>query len=131
NEVSFNRINDFSHMFSDNAGIYTLSAQPGLRVHDNYISAGNKGFGCLYPDEGSAYGTWTNNVCRSVRQWLHLWTTAIHDNTITDNYTDTPAMQNDGTNNPVTGNTVVTGDWPEPALRIINAAGLLRTTTQP
>ena len=125
NEVSYNHIHKFTQVLRDSAAVYSLSAQPNSSVHHNHIVQGVNDYGCLYPDEGSAFIDWHHNVCSQVRQWLHIWTGSIHDNGVHDNYTDTNSSQNNGSNNNVTNNTTVAnGNWPQPATDIINAAGL-------
>jgi hypothetical protein len=122
--IGWNFIHDASQMFTDSAAIYTLGPSPDTVIHDNYISGGGRGYGCLYPDEGSAYQRWTHNVCENVREWLHIWTDSIHDNQIDDNWSDTPSMRNRGTANDVRNNTVVPDrNWPLAAQSIKTEAG--------
>ena len=42
---------------------------------------GTASSGALYPDEGSAYSTWYDNVVTDIggSKWLHLWTGSIHN----------------------------------------------------
>jgi hypothetical protein len=125
NEISWNYIHHFSATFHDSAAIYTLGPMKDTSVHDNYIKDGGQGYGCLYPDQGSAYQTWTRNVCEDVNQWLHVWTSSIHGNRITDNWSDTQSVVNHGADNTITNNTtVVDGIWPAAAQQVIAKAGL-------
>jgi len=124
NRIAWNYIHDFSQVFSDSAAVYTLSEAPNTLINDNYISGGGRGYGCLYPDEGSAYQHWTRNVCENVREWLHLWTTSIHDNKINGNFVDTADMEDEGRDNDISNNIIVSaGNWPSAALRIKAQAG--------
>ncbi len=54
--------------------------------------------GALYPDEGSAYTTWYDNVVSDIgsSNWLLLWTSSIHNVMIRDNFADTPTYVNQG-----------------------------------
>jgi hypothetical protein len=64
-------------------------------------------------------------VCQNVREWVHLWTSSIHDNEIDGNWTDTENLENRGNNNNLSGNVYVSdGHWPSAALRIKTEAGL-------
>jgi hypothetical protein len=125
NEISWNYIHNFSATFRDSAAIYTLGPMKDTSVHDNYIKNGGQGYGCLYPDQGSAYQTWTRNICEHVSQWLHVWTSSIHSNRITDNWSDTPSIVNRGGDNTITNNTIIVdGLWPAGAQQVIAKAGL-------
>jgi len=125
NNVGYNWLHKFMQILYDSAGVYTLSPQPGSQIHHNYIDQAINRYGCLYPDEGSAYMNWHHNVCSRVYQWLHLWTASIHDNTIQYNYSDGTSQENNGTNNTVSNNTLITnGAWPAEAQAIMSGAGL-------
>ena len=54
----------------------TLSEQPGSVVRRNWCSGQRtqKG-GALYPDEGSAYMSWQENVLERLggSRWCHIW----------------------------------------------------------
>jgi len=54
--------------------------------------------GALYPDEGSAYEEWYENVVTDIgaSEWLHLWTASIHNITVRNNYADTHTFLNRG-----------------------------------
>lgn len=86
-------------MLNDGGGIYLLGPQNGTVIRDNYVHAqGQASTGALYPDEGSAYQTWTHNVVEDIgaSRWLHLWTSSIHNVTIIDNFADTSNYENHG-----------------------------------
>jgi hypothetical protein len=55
--------------------------------------------GALYPDEGSAYEVWYENVVTDIgaSEWLHIWTASIHNITVRNNYADTHTFENHGT----------------------------------
>ena len=124
NQIGWNAIHDFSQAFSDSAAIYTLGPSPETVIHDNHAARGGRGYGCLYPDEGSAYQRWTHNVCEAVREWLHVWTGSIHDNRIDENWADTAASVNEGTRNDIARNWFGRADqWPAPAQAVKQRAG--------
>eukprot|EP00035_Acanthoeca_spectabilis_P007990 m.146980 g.146980 ORF g.146980 m.146980 type:complete len:138 (-) comp14170_c0_seq1:1280-1693(-) len=80
----------------------------------------------LYPDEGSAYSTWHDNVVTDIgsSEWLHLWTGSIHNVTVANNFMDTSTYLNHGTNCPMINNTVFPKGKPPPAAVVImNASG--------
>ncbi len=63
NTISDNHIIDTVQRLNDTAPIYTLGAQPGTTVTNNYLQGVPSGhrYG-LHPDEGSAYITFRGNV---------------------------------------------------------------------
>jgi hypothetical protein len=132
NRIAFNRIDDYLRVLNDGGGVYTLSPQPGSEIHDNHITGNHGYYGCLYPDEGSAEMRWYRNVCTELNdaggvsgQWLHLWISSIRDIEVTDNFTTTDELENDGTDIILRDNRVVPpGDLPREARAIVDAAGL-------
>ncbi len=104
NTIAFNRIVDTQQLLpKDGGALYVLGVQPGGRIEGNYIQSNTR---LLYLDDGSADWTVTRNVLdpRDTRNigkshpgmWLHLWTTNIHDLTITDNFTTITNVLNKG-----------------------------------
>jgi len=73
NHIKANKILHYAKHMNDVAGIYTLSAQPGSVIEDNYIDSIYvapyahlpEHWFYLYTDEGSAYFTIRNNWCPS------------------------------------------------------------------
>ncbi|WP_246860257.1 right-handed parallel beta-helix repeat-containing protein [Olivibacter sp. LS-1] len=71
NRVIANKIHHYAKYMNDVAGIYTLSAQPGSVIENNYIDSIYAApyahlpehWFYLYTDEGSAYFTVKNNWC--------------------------------------------------------------------
>jgi hypothetical protein len=126
NQVTWNYISNFCHNYTDCGAIYTLSAEPGFIASNNYMTGGGEGYGCIYPDEGSADETWTSNVCDDVAStWLHIWTASITGNSIVGNWTSNGEMLDKGSNNTVSGNTVVSNrQWPPSAKTVISSAGI-------
>ena len=93
---------------------------------ENYVSHQKKLFGALYTDEGSAYWYIAKNVVHDVPEWLHIWTSSIHDELVELNWSDQTYAINHGTNCTVRNTTFITpGDpFPQDAQAIINAAGV-------
>lgn len=127
NTVSGNLIRHAGQVLWDMGGIYTLSAQPGSTITGNVIDgvghdADNVSNG-IYLDEGTAYYTARHNVVRDAHNWLSIWTTSQHDNTVTGNVADRdmaqcPVNVFGPTANCNTGTNVVTGN-------ILTAVGAL------
>lgn len=71
NKITANKIHHYAKHMNDVAGIYTLSAQPGSIIEENYIDSIYTApyahlpehWFYLYTDEGSAYFTVRNNWC--------------------------------------------------------------------
>ena len=128
NEVRYNLIHDYMKVLVDGGGVYTLGAQPGSEISNNYIHHQENVYAPVYLDEGTQYYTVENNVLASVPEWLRIWTDSIRNNLIRYNYTDNPSITNRGTDNTVSENTVVeNGDWPPEAQNIRLEAGIEAT----
>jgi hypothetical protein len=91
NTVRYNQIVDTMQTLADSGPIYTLGAQPGTEISDNYIQgvpAGHK-YG-LHPDEGSAFIDYHDNVFdvdKDVTSVIHSGTWGRqHDLKITNTY---------------------------------------------
>jgi hypothetical protein len=73
NHITANKIHHYARNMYDVAGIYTLSAQPGSVISNNYVDSIYKApyahdpqhWFYLYTDEGSSYITIKNNWCRA------------------------------------------------------------------
>lgn len=71
NRITANKIHHYARNMYDVAGIYTLSAQPGTVISNNYVDSIYKApyahdpehWFYLYCDEGSSYITLKNNWC--------------------------------------------------------------------
>lgn len=80
NLIRYNRIHNVLNVTEDNAGIYTLSKQPGTKIFENYLYditikglAGSwKNVFGIYLDEGSSFMTVENNVMENVSTGLYL-----------------------------------------------------------
>ncbi|TPQ18980.1 RICIN domain-containing protein [Streptomyces sporangiiformans] len=91
NTIRHNQIVDPMQTLGDSGAIYTLGAQPGTEISDNYIQgvpAGHK-YG-LHPDEGSAFINYHDNVFdvdKNLRSTIHSGTWGRqHDLSITNTY---------------------------------------------
>jgi hypothetical protein len=125
NTISNNLITDISQIARDAGGIYTLGQMPGTKIEGNVIERMKGDYACLYPDAGSAYITYNNNVCDSTPEWLHLWTSAIHDISIINTFATTSIKETHGTINSVeTPHLFKTDQWPMEAQTILDHAGL-------
>ena len=101
NSVSFNRAGNTHQVLDDGGIIYLLGEQPGTKVEGNYLFNGPR---CIYPDDGSAYLTITQNVVNNNSykwMWLHLWTERCHDIVARDNYVINNLLMDNGTNNKI------------------------------
>jgi hypothetical protein len=96
---------------------------------------GTASSGALYPDEGSAYSHWHDNVVTDIgsSEWLHLWTGSIHNISVDNNWVDTAKYINHGTNCPMVNNTLFPDNKPPPAgaQAIMDAAGVGRDSPWP
>lgn len=97
NTIRGNHIHDAGQVLWDMGGIYTLSAQPGSVITGNVIDGvghdDDRVSNGIYLDEGTAYYTAQHNVVRDAHNWLSIWTTSQHDNTVTDNVADRDMAQ--------------------------------------
>ena len=88
NTIARNYIYRSNWLLEDCGSIYVLGPQPESLMSDNFLSGQVKLFGALYTDEGSAYWHITKNVVHNVPEWLHIWTSSIHDELVDDNWSD-------------------------------------------
>ena len=125
NVVESNLLTDLSQRSRDAGGVYMLGQQPASKVERNVIRRMKNDYACLYPDAGSAFIAFRDNVCDSAPYWLHLHTQSIHDINISNTYTNSGYSANRGTDIVVSGTVFVNGqDWPPEAKAIIESAGL-------
>jgi hypothetical protein len=131
NVITRNRAHNYKQTLNDGGGIYMLGPQNQSEIAYNWVhNQHTSSSGALYPDEGSAYSSWHNNVVTDIgrSEWLHLWTGSIHNVSVFDNYADTKTFINRGTNCPMVNNTVFPAGQPPPAaVAIMNASGVNRT----
>lgn len=124
NLVAYNLITDVMQHASDGGGIYTLGQQPETVVEGNVIRR-VKDHACLYPDDGSAFITLSNNVCDTASKWLLIWTGSIHNITVLTTYTNVAEMRNNGTNIYIEKTIQIEGQgWTPEAQIILQNAGL-------
>lgn len=98
NDISYNLIDSIMMELRDGGGIYTLSSQPGARIHHNFINHQFNTSGSLYPDNGSSNMRWDYNVVIHTIKWIHLWNPDSKNDTIENNYADTKIQTLEGTN---------------------------------
>jgi hypothetical protein len=125
NKIRYNFVHEHLKTLRDGGGIYTLGSQPESTISNNYLLYQLNDHGALYLDEGTQNYRVYDNVISSAPKWLFIWSNSIKNNRVQNNYSDTPSMKNDGTDNIVRYNEVVEDqDWPEPALAIMEEAGI-------
>jgi hypothetical protein len=87
NAILNNHVHDVLQTLEDGGGIYTLGAQPGLKIAANVIERSRKFGGALYLDEGTRYVTVSRNVVLESDGWGYVF--KGRDNTIRENFWDT------------------------------------------
>jgi hypothetical protein len=131
NTVRYNQIIDTMQTLADSGPIYTLGAQPGTEISDNYIQgvpAGHK-YG-LHPDEGSAFIDYHDNVFdvdKDVTSVIHSGTWGRqHDLKITNTYGTVNKIFSKSVPNSTIQDVRAYADdvWPSPAYSIAVNAGL-------
>ncbi|MBD0379786.1 right-handed parallel beta-helix repeat-containing protein [Paenibacillus sedimenti] len=125
NKIENNYIHDVMKKLYDGGSIYTQGAQPDSTIKGNYIDKQVHKGGSIYPDEGSAYFTISDNVIMNVPSWLQIWAKSTHDNKVTNNYSNSKNLTNTGTNNILDKNQFIASvEENENAMKIKNQAGL-------
>lgn len=99
NHIARNYIHSTNNTMHDGAAVYMLSEQKGTVVEENYIRDVFIGAGAFYPDEGSAYSIWQNNVSEDVFRNYNIWMSTIKENKFISSYGWHNINRNDGTNN--------------------------------
>ena len=133
-EVAYNRIHNIKQWYMDGGAIYNLSANPGTRIHHNYIYDIGDRIG-IYVDEGSKHIRIDNNIVDTRRRWLNantvgkMWARKITtDNIATGNWHNS-AMTNgqwiaEAGNAIVDDHLVADKNWPAEAQAVIDQAGV-------
>ncbi|GAA4463165.1 RICIN domain-containing protein [Phytohabitans houttuyneae] len=135
NRLVGNYVHDVMQQMNDGGCIYTLSANPGAVISDNYCLRTNGYFG-VYFDEGSRYYTARNNVFSAIGTWAtaNYWFAENMGNfTVTNNWTTNSStnVTNGDRGNVVNNNVTVTnGNWPAGAQAVMAAAGPQTGTPQ-
>lgn len=126
NVVTANRFDQGMLIARDGGAIYTLANQHGTIISENYISNQWDWTGGIYLDAGSSFITVDSNVIENTVFWLNHNTPAVHDNIISNNFSNTSNWNNNGVElSLLENNTIVTGNvWPEAAQKIMTSAGL-------
>lgn len=136
NRLVGNYVHDVMQQMNDGGCIYTLSANQGGLISDNYCLRTNGYFG-IYFDEGSRYWTARHNVFSATGTWAtaNYWFAENMGNfTVTDNWSTNGStnVTNGDRGNVVSGNvTVSNGQWPSGAQAVMAAAGPQGGTTPP
>jgi len=131
NVIGFNNVHTYKQRMNDGGGIYMLGPQNGSLVHNNWVHNQTRNAGAggpLYPDEGSAYSIWSQNVISHIRPhgfWLFLWTGSIHDIVVENNFASSNHTFDAGTRCPLINNTFFDDSLvPAAAKDIMRAAGV-------
>ncbi|HEX5205124.1 ricin-type beta-trefoil lectin domain protein [Paractinoplanes rhizophilus] len=128
NQLVGNYVHDVMQQMTDGGCIYTLSANPGALISDNYCLRTNGWFG-LYFDEGSRYYTARTNVFSATGTWAtanYYFAENMGNFTVTGNWSTNGStnVTNGDRGNVVSGNATVTnGNWPSGAQAVMSAAG--------
>ncbi|MEE6310387.1 RICIN domain-containing protein [Plantactinospora veratri] len=128
NRLVGNYVHDVMQQMNDGGCVYTLSANQGGLISDNYCLRTNGYFG-IYFDEGSRYWTARNNVLANTGTWAtaNYWFAENMGNfTVTNNWSTNGStnVTNGDRGNVVSGNVTVTGgNWPAGAQAVMAAAG--------
>ncbi|WDZ82882.1 RICIN domain-containing protein [Micromonospora cathayae] len=136
NRMIGNYVHDVMQQMNDGGCIYTLSANQGGLISDNYCLRTNGYFG-VYFDEGSRYWTARTNVFSATGTWAtaNYWFAENMGNfTVTNNWSTNGStnVTNGDRGNVVNGNVTVTnGQWPSGAQAVMAAAGPQGGTTPP
>ncbi|MBY8879656.1 hypothetical protein [Actinacidiphila acidipaludis] len=122
-----NHVHSVMGALFDGGPIYTLGGLSSpSEFTGNVLAECIDGCNMIYHDEGSSQWNTHDNLVRygNGSLWVNLWTPSIHDDAIHDNWSDTAAYNNNGTNISFQQATVVDdGNWPAAAQAIIAAAG--------
>ncbi|HEY6738376.1 MAG TPA: hypothetical protein VI076_05955, partial [Actinopolymorphaceae bacterium] len=105
------------------------SAQADSEIRENYIHhqvVNHYDDSLVYLDEATQHYVVEGNVlCSTPRWWLKIWTSSIKNNRATNNFVDHPdAVWNDGVDNVVEKNVLLTESIPERARRTAARAGI-------
>ncbi len=123
NSINYNRLGRTHLVLHDGGIIYTLGPQPNSVIMGNYLYNGPR---CIYPDDGSAYFTITDNMINSLHNlWLHIASDRCHDIVIDHNFVKDNGTINNGVNTPLTNTTNFRNrPFDDEAEAIIRAAGI-------
>lgn len=131
NHIHHNWISNYMRHLDDGGGIYTVDRQLGSEIVGNYVAhmrtpdPKTETGGALYLDQFTQGFRVFANVVENAPRWLFIWNANIRENHVNNNYADTAALRNDGTNNSVEPARVSSqGHWPGPAKALIEGAGL-------
>jgi len=127
NEISYNLIDSVMTLLDDGGAIYTISAQGGSEIHNNFIKNNLNQPAALYADQGTSYMRWHHNVVDNAPRWMNLWSeTSL--NVIADfNFYTNPEFVFGGTNCTIENNVYVSNNWPAGAINIMQTAGRVPT----
>ena len=125
NKIRNNHIDNWGLLMIDNGAIYTLGQQPDSVITGNYIANQNNVYGAIYPDQGSAQYTVSENVMENVWTSMFVSEKSKKNLKFTDNWATTDQSQMYGVNTTETNTQYfIPGNMPEKAKNIADNAGL-------
>lgn len=90
-----NYINNVTRFLHDGASIYTLGFMPYSYIVGNYIEHDITGNGALYPDMGTSFTLWKDNVVEDTGVYAaHFWIKSERYNILSNTYSDTDMIVN-------------------------------------
>ena len=137
NLIDANEVHDYKRVMNDGGCVYTQSNQPGTIVRRNWCdhqAESSGGGGVLYPDEGSGFMEWSENVVTYTQSYINaidIWTGDIHDIAFVNNFADTKRALNKGSNCSVVNTTVFPRGEPTSAAAALIAGAGVNTTIAP
>lgn len=126
NIIAYNHIKNTNQYLHDGSPIYTLGWQPNSFVTNNYIQGSGSSQQGLYPDEGSSFMEWSNNIIENAPNSFNLWMSAIREDKVIDNYAWSKYYVNDSDISTIFEPPTVflSGDYNEHMQSIADNAGL-------
>jgi hypothetical protein len=131
NRITHNHVSNYMRGLDDGGGIYTTDRLFGSEIAYNVIErmwppdAQTKAGGALYLDQFTEGVRVHHNVVTDAIRWLFIWNPNIRCNRVENNYADTAAQRNDGTDNVVEAvNLFAGGSRSREVAAIVDGAGI-------
>ena len=89
-DIRNNFVSKTTRFLHDGAAIYTLGFMPYSYIAENYCKTDYTGNGALYPDQGTSYTLWKNNVVEDSGVYAaHFWIKSQRYDKLENTYSDT------------------------------------------